>query len=250
MQSHAITRVRRETRRRKMKVDAVTRVTPRMLRFDFISDDLHDFDSAAHDDHVKLFVPDPRNPDEPNKRDFTPRSFDPAGGTLTLDFALHDAGPATEWAVKAKAGDTIEIGGPRGSTVVTDDFDWYVLIGDETALPAIGRRVENLRPGVPVFTFMTVAGENEAQIFKTQAAHTPTWIVRSPQVADEAALKAALEKLKLPPGDGFVWVGAEASVARAMRDYFFEVHKHPKSWIKAAGYWKRGAVSTHEKIED
>ena len=75
-------------------------------------------------------------------RDFTPRRFDSKTATLVIDFALHDAGPATRWALGARAGDRLEIGGPKSSKVVPDDFDGYLLVGDESALPAIGRRVE------------------------------------------------------------------------------------------------------------
>src|SRR6185436_499825 len=102
---------------------------------------------------------------KPPARDFTPRRFDVASGTFVIDFALHDAGPATNWAVAAKVGDTLEIGGPRGSAVIPDDFDWYILIGDETALPAIGRRVEELRQDVPVTTIVAVASLEETQTF-------------------------------------------------------------------------------------
>ena len=80
-------------------------------------------------------------------RDYTPRAFDAAGNRLTIDFALHDAGPATAWALNARPGETLLIGGPRGSTVVPDDFDFYLLAGDETALPSIGRRLESPASG-------------------------------------------------------------------------------------------------------
>ncbi len=44
----------------------------------------------------------------------------------------------------------LDIGGPRGLAVVPDDFDWYWLIGDETALPAIGRFIEGPPSRLPV----------------------------------------------------------------------------------------------------
>ncbi len=77
-------------------------------------------------------------------RDFTPRRYDPAQDTLEIDFAIHDAGPATRWAVKAKPGDTLALGGPRGSFIIPTTYDWHLLVGDETALPAISRRLAEL----------------------------------------------------------------------------------------------------------
>jgi len=54
---HQITRLRRDTRRRLLTVTDVRRITPRMQRIWFESPDLSDFESAAPDDHIKLFLP-------------------------------------------------------------------------------------------------------------------------------------------------------------------------------------------------
>jgi NADPH-dependent ferric siderophore reductase len=242
---HHIIRMRRDVRRRSVRVASIEQITPNMRRIQFSSPDLHDFESLAPDDHVKLFVPGT----ERCMRDYTPRAFDAAEGTLTIDFALHEAGPATAWALAAAPGDEIEIGGPRGSVVVPDDFDWYLLIGDETALPAIGRRVESLRPGVPVRTVAVVADDAERQVFATAADWEPVWVTRDGRPGDDAALlQAALGPL--PPGDGYVWIAAEARVARALRSYVLEVLGHPKAWVKASGYWVAGQADAHVSIED
>jgi NADPH-dependent ferric siderophore reductase len=255
---HQVTRLRRETRLRALTVSAASALTPRMRRITFTSADLHDFESAAPDDHVKLFLPDSRETGGPMPghamRDYTPRAFDPSEGMLTIDFALHEAGPATAWALKARVGDTLKIGGPRGSAVVADDFDWYLLIGDETALPAIGRRIEALRPGVPVTSLIVIDAAAERQSFDTRAVWTPVWVEREghpADIADDAGLlRAALETIAFPPGDGYVWIAAEGAVARALRAFVVETRGHPRSWVKAAGYWSRGAVAAHETIED
>ena len=81
---HHILRIRRETRRRLVSVTATERITPNMLRIRFASPDLHDFESLAPDDHVKLFVPNPLG-DEPCRRDYTPRAFDAERGPRIRD---------------------------------------------------------------------------------------------------------------------------------------------------------------------
>jgi NADPH-dependent ferric siderophore reductase len=250
-QRHGIIRVRHELRRRVLTVSSTELLTPHMLRFGFTSPDLHDFVSASHDDHVKLFFPDDKaaNGGKTCMRDFTPRRFDSIRGTVFIDFALHEAGPAMRWAASARVGDTLQIGGPKGSTVVPDDFDWYLLIGDETALPAIGRRVEELRTGVPVATFV-VTPAGEAEDFDTKALWTPHWIARDASPDDSSLLRAALADYAWPNGEGFVWIAAEASVARNIRTYIVDERGHPRQWTKAAGYWKRGHADAHEKIED
>jgi len=42
----------------------------------------------------------------------------------------------------------------------------------------------------------------------------------------------------------------DIQVARAVRQYLLAERSANKQWVKAAGYWRRGATATHEKIED
>lgn len=245
---HRIERLRREPKRRRLTVTDVARVTPRMARITFASPDLADFDSAAADDHIKIFLPAADG--SVVMRDYTPRAFDPAAATLVLDFALHDSGPATDWAAGATVGDVLEIGGPRGSVVVPDDFDWYLLIGDETALPAIGRRLEGLRAGVPVTTIVAVADRGEVQAIATAAHWRQVWIARDEAGPDDTrTLLDAVKAFTPPPGDGFVWIAAEAGAAKAVKAYVLDTLHHPPSWLKAAGYWVRGAAGAHDKLD-
>jgi NADPH-dependent ferric siderophore reductase len=247
---HRSERIRQEPKRRRLKVVDVARLTPNMQRIRFASPDLHDFSSRSPDDHIKLFLPDPGTPQGMCMRDYTPRAFDAAQRLLTLDFALHQAGPATAWALSARPGDELEIGGPKGSVITPDDFDYYLLAGDETALPSIGRRVESLRAGVSVTTAIVVEGPEEVQTFETEADWRPLWLFRRGESGDDAALlRAALAQWPAPRGDGYVWIGAEARTARALRDYMLGERGHPKSWLKASGYWVRGQPGAAEKMD-
>ena len=246
MALHRIERIRHNTRRRTLTVGTAVKLTPNMLRINFISDDLQDFVSLSADDHVKLFFPVEGGSD--CMRDYTPRLFDIELGTLALDFALHEAGVATRWATAAKAGDKLDIGGPRGSAIILAGFDWYWLIGDETALPAIGRWLEEARAGVVATTFVVVESEADTQVISTNAAWTSVWMPRNNAGDDAALLRTVLEMHEMPPGDGFVWIAAEASAARYLRDYVLEIRQHPREWTKAAGYWARGKADTHDRI--
>ena len=248
MGSHQIKRIRHDTRRRTLTVETAVKLTPNMLRIIFTADDLHDFVSLSADDHIKLFFPVDGQPD--CMRDYTPRRFDTKRGTLVIDFALHEAGIATRWATAAKVDDRLDIGGPRGSAVIPADFDWYWLIGDETALPAIGRWLEEARAGLAATTVVVVEGEDDRQVISTAAAWTPVWIPRNNASDDAALLRTALAMQEMPPGDGFVWIAAEASVARSLRDDVLELRHHPRQWTKAAGYWTQGKADTHDRIED
>ena len=244
-----ITRVRRDTRRRPVTVAEVERLSPNMIRIRFAGEELHDFESAGADDHVKLFIPDPASDDGAAKRDYTPRRFDAEARSLVVDFAIHDAGPATRWATQAQVGDTIRIGGPRGSQIVADDFDWYLLIGDETALPSIARRLEELRPGVPITAIVAVEEVADQRGLPARDGLTVHWMPRAgTDTGDAERLQAAIGVL--PAGEGYVWIAAEAQVARALRQHVVDTLGHPKAWTKASGYWLRGAAETHETIAD
>jgi len=244
---HQITHVRREIKRRLLTVTDVERVTPRMQRVVLHSPELSDFESLAPDDHIKLFFPALTPGSDLCMRDYTPRKFDHKKLTLTVDFSLHGSGPAASWASSAKPGDSLLVGGPKKSTVVTDDFDWYLLIGDETALPAIGRRVEELRSLVPVTTIVLVETLAERQTFPTCADWSPVWISREGQSLDDQTLFGdALSRYEIPEGAGYIWMATEASTARWLRDYVSARWRHPKDWMKVSGYWTRGKAGTHK----
>jgi NADPH-dependent ferric siderophore reductase len=245
---HQTRRVRHETRRRKLTVVKSELLTPKMLRLEFTCPDLYDFVSASPDDHIKLFFPDSGSAKGVVSRDYTPRAFDTARGMMTIDFALHDSGCATDWATGAKPGDILEIGGPRGSAVIADDFDSYLLIGDETALPAIGRRVEEFGEGQSVTTLVVLDDPKDQQTFKTRAKWTPIWACRTGVGDDAALLRRELAGLHALPGDTFIWIAAEASVAKSLKGYFLDDRRHPAEWIKSAGYWIRGEPGASEKM--
>ena len=259
-QTHRIERIRHETKRRLLNVARVGRVTPNMIRVTLTGADLQGFFSAAYDDHIKLFFPRPggteiatavEDGEKPIARDYTPRRFDPVAGELDVDFSVHEAGPATRWAMQAAAGQTLAIGGPRGSFVVSDDFDWYLFVGDETALPAIGRRLEELRPHAQAFVIAEVSDAGEEQTFDSRAKVQTAWLHRGKaEPGSTTLLDEAVATQTLPSGDGYAWVACESLTAKRLRRILVEDFGHPKAWVKAAGYWKHGAANIHETHND
>jgi NADPH-dependent ferric siderophore reductase len=164
---------------------------------------------------------------------------------------LHDAGPATAWAAQAKTGQFLGVGGPRGSLVIPDDFDWYLFVGDETALPAIGRRLEELAANTRVLVVAEIADRAEEQQFASRAAVEVQWLYRNTAAAAKTSLlQDALAGLSLPAGEGYAWVATEAAIAKALRQYLVEQRGLDKERVKAAAYWKRGAIAVHETYND
>lgn len=230
-----VTRLRHDTRRRSLTVLATDRVTPHMLRLRLGGRDLTGFVSASPADHIKLFVPDGAGGKA--MRDYTPRRFDVTAGWLDIDFALHDAGPATLWALQARVGDEAEIGGPRGSQVIGGPITEWLLIGDETALPSIARRIEELPTETSVTSILAVPQDADRQKMATAADHRAIWVNRA-DPADPAPLLAAFAEVPLGTAQ-FVWIAAEAGVARALRDAAL-ARGVPSHWLRAAGYWMTG----------
>jgi NADPH-dependent ferric siderophore reductase len=240
-----IQRVRHESKRRELDVVGVDRITPHMIRVKLGGAQLEGFSSASPDDHVKVSFPVANGSIE--RRDYTPRRYDAARGELLIDFVDHDGGPATAWARAVKVGDHLEIGGPRGSRVIAGDIPNWLLIGDETALPAIGRRLEEMHAGTRVTTLIAVPGATDEQAFETKAKLEARWVHRSLNAADDPApLLEALKAIELSPRT-FVWIAAEASVARILRRYFIETRTHSLQWLKAAGYWVKGEANADVK---
>jgi NADPH-dependent ferric siderophore reductase len=184
-------------------------------------------------------------------RDFTPRRFDSDAGELWIDFFLHEAGPAASWASRVAVGDSLDVGGPKGSSVIAlEGIDAHVLIGDETALPAINRRLEELPGDARALVVAEVDAKSAWPQFESRAAFDVEWITRKPGRDAAEHLIGTLRTLDFPAGRCFVWVALESQSARAIRRYLREERGIDNDWIKAAAYWRRGAVGTHENIGD
>jgi NADPH-dependent ferric siderophore reductase len=264
----AVTRVRHPLKFRLLQVRQVRHLTPHLTRVTLTGDDLHDFASASFDDHVKVFFPAPgadkpvlpqAGPDgpvfaegeaRPVARDFTPRRYDRATRELDLEFALHEAGPAAQWAAHAQPGQYLGIGGPRGSMVIPTGFDWHVLIGDDTALPAIARRLEELPKDTRVATLIEVSDPSARIEFATDANVYSEWRYRSETGSRGVALLQAVRETWLPDGEGYVWAAGEAATMRAVRYHLVNERGIDKARIRAASYWKQGAVAVHETLDD
>lgn len=235
-----IQRIRHELRRRDVRVLQVQRLSPHFASITFGGEALADFVSAGFDDHVK-FMLDATDGAEPVRRDYTPRSYSNTTRELTIEFALHGHGPAAAWAAQAAPGMPATIGGPRGSMVVPTDYDWHLLAGDAAALPAIHRRLEELPAGTRVIVRLQVE-QADRRALHSAASLDLQWL-DGPE-----ALLQSLQALPLPPGEGFVWAGGEASLMARVRDLLLRDKGHPKEAARISAYWRAGDAGFHEDL--
>ncbi|MEC5385042.1 siderophore-interacting protein [Uliginosibacterium sp. H3] len=255
-------RIRHTPKFRQLEVLRVERITPHIVSVDFRGEDLHDFVSASFDDHVKFMLPatpdgeltlpvlgpeGPKFPEgaRPVMRDYTPRRFDTQGREITIEFALHGDGPIAQWATQAKPGQKVGIGGPRGSTVIPVDYDWHLLIGDETALPAISRRLEELPTSVQAIVIVETGDAADQRALASAANVKVQWLVQQ----EASGLVAAVRALQLPAGEGFAWAAGESATITAVREVLIEEQGLDKHQVKASAYWKQGEKGHHGKIE-
>jgi NADPH-dependent ferric siderophore reductase len=236
-----VQRVRHELKRRDVEVLRVEPAGANLVAITFGGGSLADFVSASFDDHVKFIFTGADG--EPVRRDYTPRRFDTLRRELTIEFALHGHGPASEWARRAAPGAHATIGGPRGSMIIPTDYDWHLLAGDATALPAIHRRLEELPPGALARVVLQLPDLADRRGFDTAASLDLQW------VRDADDLLAAVSGQPLPPGDGFVWCAGEASAMARLRQVLLDEKAHPRESMRVAAYWKRGVSEHHEDLD-
>lgn len=243
---------------RVMTVKSVATITPHMRRLTLAGDNLAWFDAA--DMHVRLLIP-PRNvePEWPrlngngliewpqgekklHVRKYTIRRVDAAAGELDIDFVVHeDAGPGSEFAARAQAGDVIGMAGPGGGGCRI--AGWTLLAGDETALPAIARIVEALPTDAEGVVFIEVADRAEEQEIRAPQGFEIRWLHRNGAEAGTTDLLFdAVTTVEWPAADAdmFVWIACEFEAFRRIRSYLRKERKLQKEQHLAVAYWRRG----------
>ncbi len=248
--TQTIHRVMHEIKRRRLQVLRVVDLTPRMRRITLGGPELAGIISLGTDDHVKLLFP--QNAEQtaaletmvlggknegpmPEMRDYTPRRYDLETLELDIDFVLHGDGPASTWAEQATPGQFLHIGGPRGSMIVPDIFDSYLLIGDETALPAIARRLESLAANRKALVVIEVANGAEQQLLESAAQVNVIWVLRDGGTDN---LLTTVKQLQVPKGNLYAWVATETKVSRQIRRVLLDEHGLDEKLVKAVGYWR------------
>jgi NADPH-dependent ferric siderophore reductase len=199
---------------------------------------------------LKVFVPavDGR---ESSGRAYTVRWLDPSTRELALDFVLHgDGGAVSAWAARARAGDRFQISDPhpRSGFAIDPAITRYLLLGDETALPAIGAIVEALPPHASADVFVEVAHGDERQEFHAAAEVRVTWVARDAARPALRGLLEAVQALPAPAAGTLVWMAAESALVKRLRETALARWGVDGTRLYAAGYWKHG-VGDHRDDE-
>ncbi|MCI3243773.1 siderophore-interacting protein [Streptomyces spinosisporus] len=248
---------RKPRRARSAQVVRTERLTPHMQRVVLGGEGLADFAADACTDHyVKLLFPPAEGvtypepfdmerireelPREqwPVTRTYTVRAWDAESLEMTLDFVVHgDEGLAGPWAARVQPGETVRFMGPGGAYAPDVDADWHLLVGDESALPAIARSLESLPDGCRAHAFVEVSGPGEEQ--KIDSDVEVVWLHRGERPVGEL-LCEAVRALEFPEGRLHAFVHGEAHFVKELRQLLRVELQIPREDLSISGYWRLG----------
>lgn len=243
---------------RLMQVAGVETIAPTMRRLTLKGEDLARFATDRHLHCKLLFAPRGRQPiwprvgadglirwpdgeDKLRVRKYTIRHVDADRGTMAIDFVLHaDAGPGSEFGENAAIGDTVGVIGPGGLGI--GPADWYMLAGDETALPAISRILESLPSSATGVALIEVPDHHHVQHLESPSGIVIRWITRDGASAGSTSdLADTVAALSIPtfPTRVFAWTGTEFTAFRAIRAHLRQKIGLHSDQHHVVAYWRR-----------
>ncbi len=102
----------------------------------------------------------------------------------------HTGGHASRWAARAAVGDTVALWGPRTAYEPPEGTEHWVLVADETGLPAVAVIIEQLPEGATAHVLAEVASADEHQDLPERDGVTVTWLHRDGAEAGTTSLLA------------------------------------------------------------
>lgn len=239
-------------------VVAAEDVTPHMRRVKFSCADVAAF--ADGDMHVRLLVPPkgrppvwpgfredgriawPEGENEIVVRVYTIRAVDQGRGELWIDFLQHPAPgvstPGADFAHDAQPGDIAALLGPGGGGLPSART--ILLIGDESALPAIARIAAEAPAATRMRAIIEVQDKAEEQPLPTDGELDVRWLHRSayPEGAAGTLLAEAKAAIETVDEETFVWAACERADIRAIRA-LLKGRGHERKKMYVAWYWEK-----------
>ena len=195
--------------------------------------------------------------ERPVMRNYTVRAYRQAtgerGAEIDVDFVLHGsaaagtAGPASRWAETCKPGDRVLIIDEGLTFNPERGTDRVVLVGDETALPAIASICASLPSSAAGTAIIEVPSADDALEFPHPANISVEWIVRPADTDPGELALSALRGLALPDAPLHVYAAGEQALASGVRKQLVSERGVDKNTVSFCGYWKIGAASPTSK---
>ena len=178
----------------------------------------------------------------PVVRTYTVRAFDPLTHELTIDFVVHgDAGIAGPWAANARPGDELLVAGPGGGYAPNPDADFYLYLGDESALPAIAAALDALPADAVGHVVLEVHDAASEIPVDAPVGVTVQWAHAGDKLVGQALVEAA-QVVEFPAGRVDAFVHGEAGFVKELRRLLRVERGVPKERLSISGYWRIGAT--------
>lgn len=313
MSAETTTRTRAPYVLARAEVRAVERVSPNFVRITFGGDELADFGTPGdvYDTRIKLVFPPAsgvlppvdRHTDDwwgaylavPEAERGSMRTYSVRELRVTddetvvvVDFVLHLApgltGPASLWASSAAVGDELLIVGPRRGREDRSGIEYapgtassVVLVGDETAAPAIARVLEDAPRDLRGIAFIEVPVAEDVLSIDAPAGVEVHWLPRGgakhglriiPTVLDYLGDSDASGEIKVTDLEGeelvwetpvysgsgeevadsaagadrYFWIAGESGVVTTLRRHLVKDLGIDRSQVAFMGYWRRGVA--------
>ncbi|MBA3744335.1 siderophore-interacting protein [Sporichthya sp.] len=221
------------------EVHKVEQQSPSLVRVELGGDGLEGFRSLGAPDEACVFefpVPAAAPGLVPNAgRWYSLHEVGP--NSMALGIVQHPGGLASNWASKAKAGDTLRITRHKSWFRRPAAAAWQILLGDITAVPAIARIITESAHLLPTRAVIEIPDAGDQQDWPAARAADIEWML-NPQAPSR--LSDLVRNLELPPGDGYIYVAGEVAETRAARKFLSRDLKLPNDSFGAVGYWRRG----------
>jgi NADPH-dependent ferric siderophore reductase len=232
-------------------------LTPGLVRIVLGGGDLDELTMVkATDAYVNLAFPPPGAPYDPTfdpaairsdvdkqwwpaRRRYTVRTWDPVAKQLTLDFVVHgDLGVAGAWAVHAEPGSVLVFEGPAGGFLPDAEADWLLLVGDESALPAIAASLERLPEGTLAVARVLCDGKDHELELSCSGELDLEWVHRTHGDGDDLLLADALREIPFPRGRVQAFVHGEATEIREIRRHLLVERGLTRQDMSCSPYWR------------
>lgn len=253
------------------EVVANKRISPTFIRITIAGEELGTITPMGADHWFRLFIPQAgqselRLPSAANNlwyaqylvmskdtrpvvRNYTIREYRPAGSgffgdtaEIDIDFAFHgDIGPASAWADAASSGDKVALLDEGCIYNPTPDCTWQLLVGDESALPAIAGILETADADLRAEVFIEIPNTEDKQDLPQLAHVNVHWIIREDTDTKPGTLALeAVRVAELPPGPSYTFVAGEQALTTGLRRHLVNDRKFPKTDITFTGFWRDG----------
>ncbi|MDX3387160.1 siderophore-interacting protein [Streptomyces niveiscabiei] len=174
-------------------------------------------------------------------RNLTIRRARPADDEIDIEFAMHGDSPLSSWVRRAEPGDPAGIFDIGTMYRLPEHAEGQLLVGDETALPAILSILDATPPSLATEVYLEVAVAADIRSVETPAGVRVHWFSRDDEDLRPGTLALdAVRRASLPSGRLYTWVAGESRLATTVRRHLVNDRDMPKRDISFFGYWRLG----------